>query len=75
MHALSLCMDLAMTYGDDPERWASARGTVIAVSGMALPYCLKQVSNWLARGGMALGAPAPCACAVALCWGSCNHTA
>ena len=64
-----------MTYGDVPKRWASARGAVLAGSNLALPYCLKQVGNWLARGGMALGAPARCAWEVALRWVSCNHTA
>ena len=58
--ALTLTMDLAMSHGDEPQRWASAEGTMLAVGPSALSYCLKHLSRWLSRGGMALGAPAPC---------------
>ena len=63
-HALALYENIASTYGQDPKRWASTEGTAHAVGRVALPYSLEQLSDWLARGGMALGAPAPCACTV-----------
>lgn len=55
-HATALYMDLVMTYCHNPERWASAKSTVLAAGRLALPYCLQQLSGWLACGGMALGA-------------------
>ena len=57
--ATSLYMDLVTTYCANPERWASAKHTVLAVGRLALPYCVKQLNDWLARGGMALGAHPP----------------
>ena len=54
-------MNLLMTCGAHPERWATAERTqnILATGRLALPYCLKQLRGWLSRGGMALGAPAP----------------
>ena len=53
---------IAEAYGSAPKRWASADGAARAVDRVALPYSLKQLSEWLSRGGMALSAPAFCAC-------------
>ena len=52
--------DIAAAYGSNPKHWASADGATRAVERAALPYSLKQLSEWLSRGGMALGAPPLC---------------
>ena len=52
---------IATAYGADPKRWASTNGAAHVVNRVALPYSLKQLNEWLSRGGMALGAPIICA--------------
>ena len=51
-------MTFARAFGSDPSRWAFDSSLAHAL-GMAVTYCLKQLSEWLSGGGMALGAP-PC---------------
>ena len=66
--ALALYLDMVRSYSSYPERLASTKGIVLAVGRLALPYCLKELSDWLSRGGMALGASPPCACAARCAW-------
>ena len=61
MHAQRLFADMAGAFIREPARWASTTGAPSAVVRVALPYSLKQLSDWLACGGLALGAPAPVA--------------
>ena len=63
-NALLLYTDIAVHYGNDPQRWASLKSTMLAVGRLALPTSLKQLSGWLARGGLAQGAPSPYDCRV-----------
>ena len=65
-HALMLYDDIASRYGHHSDHWACREGMAHAVGRAALPHSLKQLSAWLARGGMALGAPHACIC-TALC--------
>ena len=44
-----------MAYFTNYERYPV--GTAHAMGRVALPYSLKQLGDWLSRGGMALGAP------------------
>ena len=53
---------VATEFGNDPAHWALADGAPHAVVRVALPYSLRQLSDWLAHGGMAQGAPPACAC-------------
>ena len=55
--AAKLYGDIARGYGCNPKGWASMNGAAHALSRVALPYSLKRLSEWLSRGGMALGAP------------------
>ena len=64
---------IASAYGNDPARWASANGAQHPVVRAALPYSLKQLSDWLARGGLAQGTPPPCACMLWLCYVKRKH--
>ena len=50
--------------GLEVARWASEEGMAQVMRRVVLPYSLTQLSNWLARGGMAAGARAPRACSV-----------
>ena len=54
--ALMLVTHLMVAYARVRPRCAYATRTLHAVIQVALPYSLGQLSNWLARGGMALGA-------------------
>ena len=54
--ALALVAHLTVAYARAPQRSAYAKGTLHAVGRVALTYSLGQLSDWLARGGMALGA-------------------
>lgn len=47
---------MATALGNEPKRWAST-ASMAHVLGMVVPYCLRQLSEWLSSGGMALGAP------------------
>ncbi len=60
--AHNLYSDIAVAYGNNPGRWASTKGAVRAVDRVALPYSLKQLSEWLSGGGLAQGAPLLQAC-------------
>ena len=62
--ALELYGDIARAYARNPGRWAFTNGVPNAVGRVTVAYSLKQLSRWLSRGGMALGAPAPCACTI-----------
>ena len=73
-NAISLYMDLVISYCHDPERWASAKSTVLAAGRLALPYCLKHLSGWLAHGGMALGAHPPLCVHGCCAWKPCQRT-
>ena len=59
MQAMLLFMDLVTFHGDNMERWPALSSTLNVEARAALPYSLRQLSEWLARGGMAQGAPAP----------------
>lgn len=60
--ALLLYTDIGLAYGQDAQRWASIKDVASIMARVVLPYALKQLSDWLSSGGMALGAPLPCAC-------------
>ena len=60
--ALLLYKSVASNYGRDPKRWASREGMTHAVGRAALQCSLGQLSDWLAHGGMAAGAPHGCDC-------------
>ena len=64
--AAKLYGQIARGYGCSPMRWASMNGAAHALSRVALPYSNKQLSEWLSRGGMALGALCALLCNVVL---------
>ena len=67
MEALELFPDIGKAYACSTERWAAKAANAEMMRRVALPYSLKQLSEWLARGGVALGAAPPCACTGVYC--------
>ena len=63
--AHGLYNNMATAFGNDPKRWASTAPAHVLRTMVA--YSLRQLSEWLSSGGMALGAPPRHACTV-----SCN---
>lgn len=57
VHAERLYTDIAVAYNISCERCPI--GTARAMIRVALPYSIKQLSEWLSRGGMSQGAPPP----------------
>ena len=55
--ALVLYNYITIAYSRDAGRWASKEGVASAMDRTVLPYSIKQMRDWLSRGGIALGAP------------------
>ena len=53
--AQSIYESMAFAFVKEPERWASTAPA--HVLGRVVPYSLRQLSEWLASGSMARGAP------------------
>ena len=55
--ALYLYHNMAVRFGQSSFLWMDTEGMADVLGRLALPYSLRQLSGWLSRGGMALGAP------------------
>lgn len=62
-YALTLLVEMPVSPARDLEQYKKPpQSVVLAVSRVALPYSLKQLSGWLARDDRALGAALPSQC-------------